>query len=465
MTTSRQNRRDYDLRDWLYQLDSTDRLAVIKPGALLKFELAGIANRLDGRQASYFPEPSGHNIPVVSGLISDRAWMAEALGLEEAELVPAFQNAVANPLSVTRVKTAPCQEVVHEDPDLEALLPVPTHNEFDSGPYIAAGLAITKSRKTGAQNVSIHRLQVSGPKELGALFLPRHTLALFEEVEKDGQDLDIAIVIGTSPATLLASQAVVPLGFDELQIAGALGGASLEVVKCIGSYIQIPAAAEIVIEGRIVANTKALEGPFGEFPQYYGERAERHVIKVERVTHRNNPIFHTIVGGGLEHLLLGAIPRESTILSTLQRNFSCVKNAVLTMGGIHRYHLVIQVEDPKPGEAKNILLAAFGSHYDIKQAIIVDSDVDIFDSNKVEWAVATRFQGDNDLVTIHNAQGSKLDPSTRDGIGSKLGYDATVPCDAPEFKYTTIRVPGEEDIDLEEKVDAGARLKNLRDEL
>ena len=127
MTTSRQNRRDYDLRDWLYQLDSTDRLAVIKPGALLKFELAGIANRLDGRQASYFPEPSGHNIPVVSGLISDRAWMAEALGLEEAELVPAFQNAVANPLSVTRVKTAPCQEVVHEDPDLEALLPVPTH--------------------------------------------------------------------------------------------------------------------------------------------------------------------------------------------------------------------------------------------------------------------------------------------------------------------------------------------------
>ena len=464
MTTDRPNRRDYNLRDWLSRLDATDRLAVIKPGAALKFELAAIANQLDGCQASYFPSPGGHDVAVVSGLISDRAWMAEALGLEEAELVPAFQDAVANPIPWVQVDQAPCQDVVHDDPDLTTLLPVPTHNEFDSGPYIAAGLAITKSTKTGAQNVSIHRLQVSGPKELGALLLPRHTLAFFEEVEKDGEDLDIAIVIGTSPATLLASQAVVPLGFDELEIAGALGGMALEVVKCVGSTICVPAAAEIVIEGRIAANARAMEGPFGEFPQYYGERAERHVIQVDRVTHRQNPIFHTIVGGGLEHLLLGAIPRESTILSTLQRNFNCVTNAVLTLGGIHRYHLVIQVEDPKPGEAKNILLAAFGAHYDIKQAIVVDNDVDIHDSDKVEWAVATRFQGDTDLVAVHKAQGSKLDPSTRDGVGSKLGYDATVPHDAPEFKYTTIRVPGKDDIDLDAKVASDTSLKDIRED-
>ena len=162
--------------------------------------------------------------------------------------------------------------------------------------------------------------------------------------------------------------------------------------------------------------------------------------------------------------MLGAIPRESTILSTLQRNFNCVTNAVLTMGGIHRYHLVIQVEDPKPGEAKNILLAAFGAHYDIKQAIVVDSDVNINDSDKVEWAVATRFQGDTDLVAVHNAQGSKLDPSTRDGVGSKLGYDATVPSDAPEFKYTTIRVPGKDDIDLDAKIASDTSLKDIRED-
>ena len=203
------------------------------------------------------------------------------------------------------------------------------------------------------------------------------------------------------------------------------------------------------------------EGPFGEFPQYYGRRANRHVIQVDTITHREGAIFHTIVGGGLEHLLLGAIPRETTILTTLQRNFLCVRNAYLTMGGVCRYHLVIQVENPKPGEAKNILMAAFGAHYDIKQAIVVDADVDIHDSDKVEWAVATRFQADTDLITAHNAQGSKLDPSSRDGISSKLGYDATVPAAAPEFKFTTIRVPGEEDIDLETKID-DAGLKDVR---
>lgn len=460
--SNRMSRRGYDLRDWLDRLDKTERLAVIKPGVGLKFELAGIANRLDGTRASYFPKPDGHEVSVVSGLISDRAWMAESLGLEESELVPAFQEAIANPLATIDVDNAPCQEIVHEDPDLRTLLPIPTHNEHDSGAYITAGLAITKNPRSGVQNMAIHRLQVSGPKELGALLLPRHTLAFFETVERDGGNLDIAIVVGSSPATLLSSQAVVPIDFDELEIAGALGGAPVEVVRCIGSDIKVPAAAEIVIEGKILADARAPEGPFGEFPQYYGDRSNRHIIQVTRVTHRRNPIFHTIVGGGLEHLLLGAIPRESTILSTLQRNFSCVSNAVLTMGGVCRYHLVIQVKDPRPGEAKNVLMAAFGAHYDIKQAIVVDADVDIHDSDKVEWAVATRFQADRDLVAVHHAQGSKLDPSSDDGVSSKLGFDATVPVSAPEFKFTTIRVPGEEDIDLAAKIDPNSRLEDAR---
>ena len=133
------------------------------------------------------------------------------------------------------------------------------------------------------------------------------------------------------------------------------------------------------------------------------------------------------------------------------------------MGGVCRYHLVIQVEHPKPGEAKNVLMAAFGAHYDIKQAIVVDTDVDIHDPHKIEWAVATRFQADLDLVAIHNAQGSKLDPSSQNGISSKLGYDATVPTNAPESKFTTIRVPGEEKINLEAKVDKEASYANARE--
>lgn len=457
----KQNRRDLDLRDWLERLDASGRLAVARRGAALRFELAGIANRLDGKQATLFPQPDGHEITVVSGLTSDRAWMAESLGVTEDKLVHAFQDAVANPIPSRLVENAPCQEVVHDDPDLERLLPIPTHNELDSGAYITAGLAITRNPVSGAQNVSIHRLQLSGPKELGALLLPRHTLAFFEPLERKGESLDIAIVVGTSPATLLASQAIVPINFDELEIAGALGGAALEVVKCLDSNIHVPAAAEIVIEGKVVAGERALEGPFGEFPQYYGERAERHVIRVSKVTHRKNPIYHTIVGGGLEHLLLGAIPREATILTTLQRSFSCVTIVHLSKGGTCRYHLVVQVRKPKPGEVKNVIMGALGAHYDIKRVVVVDEDVDIFDPVKVEWAIATRFQAHRDLVVVHDAQGSKLDPSTDNGISSKTGFDATIPPEATEFKFTTIRVPGEADIDLDAKIDAAGRLRDV----
>ena len=180
-------------------------------------------------------------------------------------------------------------------------------------------------------------------------------------------------------------------------------------------------------------NTRALEGPSANL-QYYGERANNHGFAYG-VTHRKRPIFHTITGGGLEHLLLGAIPRETTILSTLQRNFTCVRNVFLTMGGVCRYHLVIQVDHPKPGEAKNVLMAAFGAHYDIKQAIVVDTDVDIHDPHKIEWAVATRFQADwiSSPSTMHRI---KLDLPKRHQF--KLAM-MLLPTSAPESKFTTIR--------------------------
>lgn len=446
------------LRPWLRRLEETGRLAIARPGVSLTHELGGIANRLDGRKATFFPAAGHGRMAVVSGLLSDRTWMAEALGLTSATLLGAFQNAVAKPVRWVETDDAPCQQIIHEDGDLLPLLPIPTHNEHDSGPYITAGLLIVRSPGTGIQNVAIHRLQVSGPRELGALLLPRHTLAFFNEAEADGRDLDAAIVIGVSPACLLASQAIVPLNTDELEIAGALSGAPLEVVKCLGSELRVSADAEIVIEGRIKANARALEGPFGEFPQYYGERAKRHVIAVDRVTHRRDPLFHTIVGGGLEHLLLGAIPREATILSTLRRNFPSVRDIHLALGGVGRYHLYVQLGPHNRGEAKNVIMGCFAAHYDIKHVVAVDQDVDIHDPRSVEWAVATRFQADRDLVVVSGAQGSKLDPSTDDGYGAKMGLDATIPHGAPEMRFTRIRVPGQEEIDLAARIDPDATL-------
>jgi 2,5-furandicarboxylate decarboxylase 1 len=443
------------LRDWLDHLARHDRLAVIWPGRALKFEVAAIANRFDGRKATLFPAPDGHAIPVVSGLLSDRAWVAEAMGVEPAEVLSRYQDAALNPLACADVADAPCQQVVYRKPNLTTQLPIPTHNELDSGAYITAGLMISRNPVNGIQNVSIHRLQISGPDRMGVLLLPRHTLAYHQMAAEAGRDLQVAVVVGVDPLTLLASQAIVPLDHDELEIAGALHGRPLPVAKCVTNDVRVPAAAEIVIEGRILARDLEPEGPFGEFPQYYGERADRHVMQVDAITTRKKPIFHTIVGGGLEHLLLGAIPREATILAHLRRSFPGVLDVRLGRGGVMRYHLAVKFTKRNEGEAKNVIMGAFAAHYDIKQVIVVDPDVDIHDPTEVEWAVATRFQADRDLVVAGNTLGSKLDPSTENGVGAKMGLDCTIPLAAPEFRYTRIRVPGEAEVDMDTIVAGG----------
>jgi 2,5-furandicarboxylate decarboxylase 1 len=436
------------LRDWLDHLAARDRLAVIKPNADLRFEVAAYAKRLDGVRATLFPRPSGHAIPVVSGLTSNRGWMAEAMGVEPQELLARFQDAASNPLPCREVSDAPVQEIVHRQVDLLKQLPVPTHNEHDGGPYISAGLMIARNPKTGKQNVTIHRCQVTGPNRIGVLLLPRHTHAYLQMAEEAGKPLDVAIVVGVDPLTLLASQAIVPLDHDELEIAGALQGRPLPVVKCQTSEVRVPAEAEIVIEGRILPGVREPEGPFGEFPQYYGPRADREVMEVLAVTHRKDAIFHTIVGGGLDHQLLGAIPKEATLLTHLRRSFPNVLDVHLSPGGVMRYHLFVKLKKTQEGQAKNVIMGAFAGSFDLKHVIVVDDDVDIHNPTEVEWAMATRFQADRDLLIVPESQGSKLDPSNRDGVGAKMGIDATKPVDAAEMVFKRIRVPGEDKIDV-----------------
>jgi 2,5-furandicarboxylate decarboxylase 1 len=445
-----------DLRAWLDILAASNRLAVARAGVKLRFELAAIAKALDGSKATLFPRPDGHPVPVVSGLTSDRAWMAEAMGVTNDRLLATYQEAALNPLPWREVTSARVHEVVHREVDLPRLLPIPTYNELDSGPYITAGLLISRNPRSGAQNVTIHRLQLSGPNRLGVLLLPRHTLRFFQMAEEAGGDLPVAIVIGVDPLTLLSSQAIAPIDFDELTIAGALHGRPLDVVKCLSSDIRVPANAEIVLEGRILARVREMEGPFGEFPQYYSDPAEQHVIEIGLVAHRRNPIFHSILGGGIEHLLLGGIPREATILAHLKRSFPSVLDVHLSRGGTCRYHLNVRLDKRHEGEGKNVIMGAFGAHYDIKHVVVVDKDVDIHDQAEVEWAITTRFQADRDLVVISEALGSRLDPSANNGVSAKMGFDATVPLSAPPLKYKRIRVPGEEAVDLAKVIDDAA---------
>lgn len=439
------------LRGWLARLEQTGRLARTRPGISLQFTLAALAKRLDGEKATWFAQPDGHPVDVVSGLLSTRAWVAEAMGVSEGEVADRYQNAIDAPLPWREVDGAlGVQQVVNRSPDLGRDLPIPVHNEHDSGAYITAGLVIARNPQTGAQNVSINRLQVSGPDRLGILILPRDLHRFHDLAERSGQALSVAVVIGVDPLTMLASQAIVPMDLDELTIAGALHGAPLAVTKCITSEVRVPADAEIVIEGEILALERAAEGPFGEFPQYYGPAGQRQVIQVNAITHRRKPIFHTIVPAAMEHLLLGAIPREASLLALLRRTFPHVLEVHLSLGGVCRYHLNVRIKKRWDGEPKNIILAAMSGHADIKRVVVVDEDVDVRDPNAVEWALATRFQASQDLVVVNNTQGSRLDPSGRDGLVDKMGYDATVPVVADPFRYTVVHVPGEDDASTDE---------------
>jgi 2,5-furandicarboxylate decarboxylase 1 len=242
-----------------------------------------------------------------------------------------------------------------------------------------------------------------------------------------------------------------------MAIAGALLGHPIEMVKCKTNAVRVPAHAEIVIEGRILPKVREPEGPFGEFPQYYGPRANREVIQVDAVTHRKNAIFHTIVGGGAEHLVLGEVPREATLLEHLQRSFPGVLDVRLTRGGTCRYHLVVKIDKKSNGEPKNIIMGAFGGHYDVKQVVIVDQDVNIDDPVEIEWAIATRFQADRDLIVVSGAQGSKLDPSSDGGISAKMGIDATKPIEAEPMVFKRIHVRGQEDVNLEQALQKDSR--------
>ncbi len=446
-----------DLRSWLQRLVATDRLVVARDGVSLIDELAAVAKKLELESAVLFPRPGQHAIPVVANLFVDRSWIADSLGVPSGELLSRFQNAVRHPLPWVEVTAAPVQDVVHRDVDLLRQLPIPKHNEHDSGPYITAALLIARNPVTGIQNVSIHRCQVSGPDRIGVLLLPRHTRHYFRMAEEAGAALEIALVIGVHPACILASQAIAALDDDEMEIAGALLGQPVEMVKCRTNSVRVPAHAEIVIEGRILPKVREPEGPFGEFPQYYGPRADREVIHVDAITHRRNPIFHTIVGGGVEHLLLGGIPREATLLEHLQRSFPSVRDVRLTRGGTCRYHLAVKIDKASQGEPKNIIMGAFAGHYDIKQVVVVDMDVDIDDPTEIEWAIATRFQADRDLVVVSGAQGSKLDPSSEEGISAKMGIDATKPLSTQPMEFKRIHVKGIENVDLAREIQVDSR--------
>ena len=447
-----------DLRKWIAEMDRQGMMKHIFREVSPIHELAAVGKKLEPEYGAFFEYVEGSKIPVVTGLMTSRDRMAMSMGISYEELLQRFNKALAEPLPCKVLKAENDPFAVKENiltgnrVDL-GILPACLHHEKDSGRYLTAALCVVKDPETGIRNVCIHRHEVKDRNHLGALLLPRHTNQIFSKVEDAGRPLEVALAIGVHPSLLLASQATTPLGVDEFEIAGALLGEPLELVKCETVDLEVPVESEIIIEGRLLPNVREDEGPFGEYPKTYGPKAPRHVIEVSAITYRNQPIYHTIIPATMEHLLLGGISREASIMQVIRQATPNVRKVHITTASGCRYHVVIQLDQKHGGEAKNAMFAAFTSSTEVKHVVVVDPDIDIYNMQDVEWAIANRVQAGRDVFIIRDAMGNNLDPSAQGGVSDKMGIDATIPMTSEKERFQKIHIYGYEDIDLSKYLD------------
>lgn len=410
--------------------------------------------------AMTFENVKGHpGAKVVIGLLASRKRVGYLLNSKPEKLGFMMRDAVKNaiaPVVVDKSK-AQCQEVVHlatdEGFDIRKLIPAPTNTPEDAGPYVTLGMCYASDVETGESDVTIHRLCLQSKDEISMFFTPgaRHLGAFREKAEALGKPLPISISIGVDPAIEIAScfePPTTPLGFNELSIAGAIRGKAVELAPCVTIDEKCIANAEYVIEGELLVGARVREDQnsntgkaMPEFPGYTGPaNAELPVIKVKAVTHRVNPIMQTCIGPSEEHVSMAGIPTEASILDMVERAMpGRVQNVYAHSSGGGKFIAVIQFKKTVPsdeGRQRQAALLAFSAFPELKQVILVDEDVDIFDTNDVLWAMTTRMQADVDIVTIPGVRCHPLDPSNdpacswsiRDhGIACKTIYDATVP--------------------------------------
>lgn len=363
------------------------------------------------------------------------AGTAASLGVDAAswpELLEAYSVIVATPRPVEEVSEAPVQRNVRRGPEIDlGCLPWVRHVVMDGGPYFTP---IVVAREPGSvrYNLSWNRAMHLGPRHLSVHISPRHLWAHHRSAEEAGEDLPVAVVLGHHPAFNLASAALTTVTDDEYEVAGALMGAGVRVAPSLayGDRLMVPADAEIVLEGRLLAGTRAVEGPFGEYLRYVGPQKLSHVVEVDAMTWRDGATVLEVFTGYLDHLN-AHISIEASLLRAA-RTAVPQTTAVSWFRGGGPTTLVIALQKSLEGQPMRAALAAMAASNIVKQVIVVDDDIDIEDSHEVLWAVSTRVRADEDITILKNLQGNLLDPS-QSGYGKTSGFvvDATKPLDGP----------------------------------
>jgi UbiD family decarboxylase len=419
-------------REFIKKAEQHGDLIVIDQPVSVDFELANIANALKHNAVLFTNIIEHPDARVCANPCAERRFFSYDLHVPVDQLLHHLANALDNPVAPSIVHTAPCQEVVVKSPKLSEL-PFLLHLPSDAGYYCASNVVIIKDPDLGP-NMCYHRILRLDDSHLAARIVERR--GTHTAMQKTDGDLPVAICIGVSLATHLAASMGPPPGVNEMGIANALQ--PTPVVKCLTSDLYVPADAEIVMEGRITQH-RAAEGPFMDLTETMDVIRQGPVIEIDLITHRRDPIYHALLPGGLEHKMLMGMPKEPTIFAEVNKVVRCT-GAAITPGGTSWLHAVVQIDKQSADDGRKAIEAAFNGHGSLKHVWVVDTDVDIYDPAQVEWAVATRFQADKDLMIFSDQPGSSLDPSGihepgKKSLTAKMGLDCTIPWGANKDKF------------------------------
>jgi 2,5-furandicarboxylate decarboxylase 1 len=404
------------MREFLDLLQSEGELACIREPVALDQELGAVCVKsLRGRgPALLFEKPGGMDIPILANLLATRKRYALAMGCAPGEVHAEWNRRAQHPLEPVEVREGHCQEHVYTGKDVDlGMLPAPIWNKLDGGPYITLSCHITRDTKTGIRNVGVYRNQVHDRDTLGLLAGPYTHIRLQHRYDPDAP-FPVAIALGADPRLVMAASSPMPINVDEMAMAGAMRGKPFEVVRCKTQPLEVPADAEIVIEGEVRPAELREEGPFGEFTGHYGgPRLARSTIHITAITHRDKPILHLAYQGAPPHEtdVLTAVGKEAEVMRTI--SLPGIKAVHITEGGCGVLHVVVAVEKMYEGYGKTVGMAVLGcnSGRHFKQVTVVDQDIDVLDPLAVEWAVATRVQAKRDIEILTHVTGIFLDPS------------------------------------------------------
>jgi UbiD family decarboxylase len=419
-------------RKFIKQLERNGSVQHIHKPVSKHLQVAGILNTLEP-QPVLCHDIAESKFPVIGNLLCTKEIFAGNLGISVPEIIPTLTRAIEAPTPPQAIGRAPCQEVIHRRPDLDDL-PILFHCDGDGGNYISSGVMIAGHPRYG-QNMDFHRCMQFSKTEMAVRVVQGRN---FDAFLQDLGQVDVAICIGVAPNILVAGATSVQIGVDELGIANAL--APFQVVPARASNLLIPAEAEFVLEGTVYRDRRHAEGPFVDLTETQDTIRQEPVLVVKCITHREDAIWHALLPGGLEHKLLMGMPREPTIFREVNRVVQCL-DVHINPGGSSWLHAIVQIRKRTPDDGLKAIHAAHQGHSSCKHIFVVDEDIDIYDPLAVEWALATRFQADRDLVWLGRERGSSLDPSAEPTTHAtcKVGFDLTAPIDLA--RKTFVKVP------------------------